>query len=70
MRTIYIFCTPIMPRPLEVKVPGIEPYLFKNQINMELLESRRQAHKLTIMYKITNNLIGINKQEYLQAAHP
>ncbi|XP_069995830.1 uncharacterized protein [Penaeus vannamei] len=51
-----------------------DPYTKHNiekleQINMDLLETRRQAHRLTIMYKITNNLVDINKHEYLQAAH-
>ena len=50
------------------QTPGITSQL-KKQRNMELLESRRQAHRLTIMYKITNNLIDIQEQEYLQAAH-
>ena len=48
--------------------PGTTSYI-KKQINMELLESRRRTHRLTIMYKITNNLIDINRHEYLQAAH-
>ena len=48
--------------------PGITSHI-KKQINMDSLEKRRKAHRLIIMYKITNNLIDINKQEYLQAAH-
>ena len=50
------------------QTPGITSQI-KKQRNMELLETRRQAHRLTIMYKITNNLIDIQEQEYLQAAH-
>ncbi len=36
---------------------------------MDLLETRRHTHRLTIMYKIANNLIDIDKHEYLQAPH-
>ena len=50
------------------RTPGITSHI-KKQINMELLETRRQSHRLTIMYKITNNLIDIREHEYLQAAH-
>ena len=50
------------------QTPGITSRL-KKQRNMDLLETRRQRHRLTIMYKITNNLIDIQEQEYLQAAH-
>ncbi len=41
----------------------------KQQLNMDLLETRRHTHRLTIMYKIANNLIDIDKHEYLQAPH-
>ena len=40
--------------------------LIKQQINMDSLNTRRQAHRLTLMYKISNNHIDINKHEYLQ----
>ena len=43
--------------------------LIKQQINMEHLNTRRQAHRLTLMYKITNNHIDINKHEYLHDAN-
>lgn len=38
-------------------------------INKNLLEARTKAHRLTAMYKLTNNLISIDKQEYFQATH-
>lgn len=41
----------------------------KEQINMDLLETQRRHKDLKNMYQITNNLIEINKQEYLQTAH-
>ena len=44
------------------RTPGITTHI-KNQIKMDLLETRRQAHRLTI------NLIDIDKHEYFQAAH-
>ena len=50
------------------RTPGITTQI-KKQINMDLLETRRQTHRHTIMYKITNNLIDIRKQEYVQTAH-
>ena len=50
------------------RTPGITSQI-KKQINMDQLEKRRQAHRLTVMYKITNNIIDIDKQKYLQAAH-
>ena len=45
------------------------PTHIKQQINMDHLTLRRQAHRLTIMYKITNNHIDIDKQEYLHHAN-
>lgn len=36
---------------------------------MYLLKTQRQAHRLTIMYKITNNLMDINKDKSLPGAH-
>ena len=36
---------------------------------MVSLNTRRQAHRLTLMYKISNNHIDINKHEYLQEAN-
>ena len=41
----------------------------KQQINMDFLQTRRQAHRLTLMYKITNNHIDIDKHDYLQDAN-
>ena len=35
---------------------------------MVTLNKRRQAHRLTLMYKISHNHIDINRQEYLQEA--
>ena len=48
--------------------PGITTRI-KQQINMAPLDKRRQAHRLTIMYKISHNHIDINKHEYLQEAN-
>ena len=50
------------------KTPGITTHL-KQQINMDPLTLRRQAHRLTMLYKITNNQIDINKHEYLDHAN-
>ena len=50
------------------KSPGITTRI-KQQINMDHLALRRQTHRLTILYKITNNYIDINKQEYLHYAN-
>lgn len=36
---------------------------------MDALSIWRQAHRLTVMYKITSNQIDINKQEYLHLAN-
>ena len=46
-------------------VPGTTT-LIKQQINMDTLSARRQSHRLSLLYKITNNHIDINKHEYLQ----
>ena len=50
------------------QTPGITT-LIKQQINMDILNTRRQAHRLTLMYKITNNHIDIDKLEYLHNAN-
>ena len=47
------------------QTPGITTQI-KQQIHMDLLTLRRQAHRLTIMYKIANNKIDINTHEFLQ----
>ena len=44
--------------------PGITTHI-KQHLNMQPLKDRRQAHRLNIMYKITNNHIDIPKHEYL-----
>lgn len=44
-------------------------YSPQKTVNMDLHQTRRQAQRLIVMYKIANNLIDINKQEYLQAGH-
>lgn len=36
---------------------------------MDLLETGRNTHKLTIMYKFANNLIDVDKHACLQASH-
>ncbi len=41
------------------RMPGITTQI-KQQINMELLHICRQAHRLTLMYKITNTHIDID----------
>ena len=46
------------------QAPGITTHL-KQQINMDHLHIRRQTHRLTLMYKITNNYIDINPHTYL-----
>jgi len=46
--------------------PGITTHI-KQHLNIQPLENRRQAHRLHLMYKITNNHIDIPKHEYL---HP
>ncbi len=50
------------------RTPGITTRL-KQQINMEPLHLRRQAHTLTLMYKITNTHIDIDAQTYLHNAN-
>lgn len=45
------------------KTPGISIRI--KQLHMDALSILRQAHRLTVMYRITNNQININKQEYL-----
>ena len=50
------------------QTPGITTTI-KQQINMDFLQTRRQAHRLTSMYKITNDHIDIDKHEYLQDAN-
>ena len=45
--------------------PGTTP-LIKQQINMDSLDVCRQAHRLTLLYKISNEHIDIDKHEYLQ----
>ena len=40
----------------------------KKQIPLDHLALRRKTHRLTLMHKITNNHIDINKQEYLHHA--
>ena len=47
------------------QIPGITTHI-KQQLNMDFLQLRRQAHRLTTLYKITNNYIDIEKHEYLQ----
>ncbi len=46
------------------QAPGITTHL-KQQINMDPLHIRRQAHRLTLMYKIANNYIDIDPHTYL-----
>ncbi len=45
------------------QTPGITTHL-KQRINMNPLHIRRQAHRLTLMYKITNNYIDIDPHTY------
>ncbi len=51
------------------RTPGITTRIKKKQINMELLNVRRQARRLTLMYKITNTHIDIDQQAYLHNAN-
>ena len=44
--------------------PGTATHI-KQHLNMQPLATRRHAHRLHIMYKITNNHIDITKQDYL-----
>ncbi len=48
--------------------PGITTRL-KQQINMDPLHIRRQAHRLTLMYKITNNYTDIDPHIYLHGTN-
>jgi len=48
--------------------PGITTRI-KQQINMDFLHVRRQTHRLTLMYKITNNYIDIDPHVYLHNAN-
>ncbi len=41
----------------------------KQQIYVEPFHVLRQTHRLTLMYKITNNHIGIDKRTYLDKAN-
>ncbi len=41
----------------------------KQQINMDPLHIHRQAHRLTLMYKITNNYIDIDPHTYLHSTN-
>ncbi len=41
----------------------------KQQINMDPLHIRRQAHRLTLMYKITNNNIDTDPHTYLHSTN-
>ncbi len=50
------------------QTPGITTRL-KQQINMDPLHIRRQAHRLTLMYKITNNYIDIDPHTYLHSTN-
>ncbi len=50
------------------KAPGITTYL-KQQINMDPLHIRRQAHRLTLMYKVANDYIGIDPHTYLHSTN-
>ena len=49
-------------------VPGTTT-LIKQQINLDSLDVRRQTHRLTLLYKISNNHIDIDKHEYLKNAN-
>ncbi len=46
------------------QAPGITTHL-KQQINMDPLHIRRQAHRLTLLYKIKSNYIDIDPHTYL-----
>ncbi len=48
------------------QTPGITTHL-KQQINMNPIHIRRQAQRLTLMYKITNNYIDIDRHTYLHS---
>ncbi len=41
----------------------------KQQINMDPLHIHRQAHRLTLIYKITNNYIDIDPHTYLHSTN-
>ncbi len=49
------------------QAPGITTRL--KQINMDPLHIHRQAHRLTLMYKITNNYIDIDPHTYLHTSN-
>ncbi len=50
------------------QMPGITTRL-KQQINMNPLHIRRQAHRLSLTYKITNNYIDIEPNTYLHSTN-
>ena len=41
-----------------------------SELGWEPLEDRRKKARLTMMYKISNNLIGINKKDQLPSVEP
>ena len=44
---------------------GITSHL-KIQFNLDTLATRRKLHRLTFMYKISNDIVAIDKGKYLQ----
>ena len=47
------------------RTEGITSYL-KREHNLDILVERRQLHRLTFLYKISNGIVAIDKHKYLQ----
>ena len=47
------------------KTEGITSYL-KREHNLDILAERRKLHRLTFLYKISNGIVAIDKDKYLQ----
>ena len=47
------------------RIEGITSYL-KREHNLDILAERRKLHRLTFLYKISNGIVAIDKDKYLQ----